>query len=191
MALAVLSAASVRASINFKDGPAFQALQKTAGIDVAIASPSVDLNDAVKKHDGDAVVAFMHDPSVDVNAPDADGFTPLMNAVATRDQRIVDLLLADGRVEVNRQTSGGVSATMMASNGAPAGILASLLRRPENRLDLKDESGNTALSWAVIADNVGAIRQLRQRGRISPADLDSARHLAQQFGHDDAARALT
>jgi len=190
----LLSASRIEANINFSsEGAAIRSLTQTAGVDLSLRSLRVDLNEAVKARDAEAVASFLANRSTDVNRKDGEGCTPLMNAVMSQDEKIVGMLVADPRVNVNLKGCGQVTAAMLAVNGGPIGILRALLGRSDLRLDLRDDQGHTALGWAAIADNAAAIQELRNSGNptLTDSDRQSALGIANQFGHLNAASALT
>jgi len=191
--MSLLSASRTEAKLNFSEGTAIRSLSQTANLDFGLRALRLDINEAVKARDAEAVASFLANRNTDVNAKDKDGCTPLMNAVMAQDQSIVLMLAADRRVNVNIQGCGHATAAMLAVNGGPIGILHALLQRPEIRLDIKDDQGHTALSWAAIADNAAAIQALRNSGNrtLTDSDRQSALGLANRFGHRNAASALT
>lgn len=191
--VSLLGASRIEAKLSFSEGAAIRSLSQTANLDFSLRPLRLDLNEAVKARDAEAVASFLANRNTDVNAKDKDGCTPLMNAVMSQDERVVRMLAADARVNVNLKGCGQATAVMLSVNGGPIGILQALLGRSELRLDLKDDQGHTALSWAAIADNAAAIHALRSSGNrtLTDADRQSALGLANRFGHRSAASALT
>jgi len=118
--------------------------------------------DAAAEHDED------HDDmpspeSIDVNASDDSGFTPLMHAVRGGHAAVTQYLLDfnSGEVDLDRQSvPGGMSALMLAAARGHEKVLQLLLAAGANAT-LLDASDNSALHHAAQFGSLSQIKILR------------------------------
>mmetsp|Transcript_18506 Transcript_18506/g.37684 ORF Transcript_18506/g.37684 Transcript_18506/m.37684 type:complete len:401 (+) Transcript_18506:29-1231(+) len=129
-----------------------------ASFEKAVAERS--LRSAASK--GDLVTLFcVVEKGVDVDAPDAVGYTALMKAAAHNHRECVDHLIAEG-ANVNAQTESLMTAlqlTVVFNNNSLC--IESLLKAGADT-SLKDEDGHTALDYAKQNDNADAARLLEK-----------------------------
>jgi hypothetical protein len=159
------------------------------GLDAARTSPreenTTQLGRAVLERD-ETLVRKLIAAGADLNAVDADGFSPLhlvsrgkenfnvllkqgknIVRIADGDARIITLLL-NGKYEgkgadVNLQTSSGVTALIWASMNGHEAVVRLLLERGADVM-LRTSSGHTALSWARFYNHAAVVALLEARG---------------------------
>ncbi len=117
------------------------------------------LNQLIRQEDWENVVALI-DAGADIHVASGNGYTPLMQAVELGSFELVDYLLARGVFihfagrEGNTALHIAVSSAIECQkNGFPQEIGRSLemirfLLKRGAKLDLKNDSGDTALDWA-------------------------------------------
>jgi hypothetical protein len=101
--------------------------------------------------------------SIDVNAPDDSGFTPLMHAVRGGHDAVTQYLLDfnSGEVELDRQSiPGGMSALILAAARGQEKSLSMLLAAGADAT-LLDASDNSALHHAAQFGSLSQIKLLR------------------------------
>ena len=101
--------------------------------------------------------------SIDVNAPDVTGFTPLMHAVRGGHTAVTQYLLDfnSGEVELDRQSvPGGMSALMLAAARGHEKVVTMLLGAGAD-VTLLDASDNSALHHAAQFGSLSLIKLLR------------------------------
>lgn len=126
------------------------------------------LLDAAAAGDVVAVRALLKQGS-DVNAPGADGATPLHWAVRADALAVVDALLTAG-ANVSATNTLGVSPIYIAASDGSVPLLRRLL---DARADVNtaDATGDTILMAAVRSENPEAVRLLIERGaRVNDAE---------------------
>ena len=135
----------------------------------ASGQSSVDrrLVDAAQGQDVAALRALLRD-GVDVDAPQADGATPLAWAVHWDHHAMVDLLLAAG-ADASAANELGVTPLMLASTNGSAPMVGTLLEAGTNP-NAARSSGDTALMMAARSGNPRAVRLLVAAG----ADVNRA-----------------
>lgn len=98
-----------------------------------------------------------------VDAPDADGLTPLMRASARGDTRQIAALLGKG-ADVNLPAAGTrVTALMCAAYFGHVDALKALLAKGA-KPDLKDAAGASAADWATTSSHDAAADLLGKAG---------------------------
>lgn len=105
----------------------------------------------------------------EVNAPNADGMTPLMLAIQSRNLERTELLLAQG-ADVSALDKGGNTALMLAAQWGQIDVIRALLDKGAT-VDVKNQhapgdngGGATALMWAARYNHVPAVNLLVDRG---------------------------
>ena len=106
-------------------------------------------------------IAFLIRNGADVNAGDSMGMTPLMQAAACGYTEIMKLLLGKARIN---DVDGEMRTALIhaASNGRTAAVR--LLVEKKAGLNMKDASGNTALSHAVRKKYKDIVKILKAAG---------------------------
>jgi len=99
-----------------------------SGVIADASARTAPLHAAAGRGDVDALKALLSDPSVRVDAPDADGRTALLHAVLAQQPAAVRLLLAAG-ADPGRADRAGLTPRRAAQTGASAEI-AALLSAP-------------------------------------------------------------
>lgn len=155
------------------------------------------------------LVRFLLDAGANVEGAEADRFVPLHIAAGKGEIGIIELLLARG-AQINRRDALGHTALWYAvaanqrraaqfliQRGAEISIfeaaalgntrkLFELLARDPALLNARDEAGMTALHWAVLRNQEGAVKFLVKRGaNVTLADRSGATpvELAIREGH--------
>lgn len=106
---------------------------------------------ASKARDGEGLAALLKHGGIDINAKEKNGSTALLNAIAYRNHRNINLLLDHG-AEVNVANMGGFSALMLAAIRDDERTVSVLLARGA-KVDAEDMWGNTALMWAAYSEH--------------------------------------
>ena len=158
---------------------------------LAAAANDQRLVEAVKSRDHEAARALVND-SVDVNAPQADGATPLHWAAHWDDLETAELLIAAGAA-VNAANDYGVAPlTLAATNGSLA--MAEHLLGAGADPNAGDHAGATPLMFAARSGNLDVIDALLAAG--AAVDVHAAAHgqtalmWAASAGHTAALRRL-
>lgn len=106
------------------------------------------------------VAAFLINNGADLNYNNAMG-TPLMAAVVKNNLEIVNLLL-DKNVDVNQTDANGTTALIYAAMFKNHAI-AKLLIQAKSNSETKDNRGNSALDYAILADDDQLIEILKTK----------------------------
>jgi ankyrin repeat protein len=161
---------------------------------VAAASAADDtrLLDAVKRQDRAAVAALLKE-RIDVNAPQADGTTPLHWAAYRDDAATVETLLRLG-AKPNAVTDTGVTPLWLAcSTNAGAAVVRSLVDAGANP-NLAPNTGETPLMWCARTGALDSVKALVSRGADVNAREKSADQTALMWAvaahHPDVVEAL-
>lgn len=88
--------------------------------------------------------------SIDMNARNADGHTPLGSAVAARRAEVVAILAAIPGVDVNAADRSGNTPLHLAAQRGSAKIVDTLLRRPDLKRDATNNANETPLRLAEL-----------------------------------------
>ena len=123
---------------------------------------AADLFEAAQQGDVATLKRLLAKSSVQVNARDADGNTPLLLAVGARQPAAVELLL-DAGARLNVQDTDGLTPLHIAVRGGDTGMAVLLLNRKADIL-ARDHQGWTPLQWAIAADHLDTARALLDRG---------------------------
>lgn len=115
------------------------------------------LRDAIRSGDSAAVLALVKQRA-DVNAPEADGATPLHWAVHMDDQASVDALLKAG-AKPNAANMYGVTPVMLAAENGNAALIERLLKAGADP-NLAMPSGETPLMTAARTGRAQAVAAL-------------------------------
>jgi ankyrin repeat protein len=144
-----------------------------------------------------ALTRLLLDAGADVNGVDLHNWSALNNAVQCGSEDIVRELIARG-VDVNRQTTRGVTALMQTAHflakpetQAVAAAIARRLLAAGARVDLADEDGSTALFYAindinlpVLATLLDARADVHHRNAAGDTPLHYARFAARRSGDE-------
>jgi len=155
------------------------------------AFASSKLIDAVKRGDVNAVRALIAQKA-DVNAPDADGSTPLHWAAQRDDVAIVDALVAAG-AKVGTRTRYNVTPLSLACTNGDARLVDRLLKAGADPNETSEE-GQTALMTASLTGKPDAVRLLVETGAnvnaVEPYKGQTALMWAVSEGNTAAAEVL-
>src|SRR5258708_4471347 len=114
-----------------------------------------DLADAVMKHDGTAVRVLIQ-RKADVNAPQADGTTPLLWAVRYDDLDTADALIRAG-AKVSASNRDGATPLQLAALNGSASMIEKLIKAGADPNASLTSSGDTALMMAARTGKTGAL----------------------------------
>jgi len=131
---------------------------------LTIASPgfaATKLVDAVKRGDVNAVRTLIA-RKADVNAPDADGSTPLHWAAQRDDVAMADLLIAAG-ANVKARTRYNITPLSLACTNGDAKLVDRLLKAGADPNETSEE-GQTALMTASLTGKPDAVKLLLETG---------------------------
>ena len=121
------------------------------------------LINAIRDNDA-AKVKMLLVKGVNVNASDANGSTPLMQACAAADVAIVSALLEKG-AEVSARDKDGFSPLVIAAYSGKSST-AELLLQKGAPVDSADAKGRTALMGAAYSGRVPVVKLLLDRGAV-------------------------
>ena len=94
---------------------------------------------------------FLVCPGININEPNNKGQTPLHLAVKKCLRELVEILLVDRRIDVNKlNTPQNQNALRIAAFMGHLDILKLVLRHDQTFVNMKDPNGDTALSGAII-----------------------------------------
>jgi ankyrin repeat protein len=127
----------------------------------AVMAADLRLVDAAKSGDREAVRSLLKQ-HVDVNAPQADGATPLSWAAYQDDLEAADLLIAAG-ANVNAANDYATTPLMLACTNGSAGMVDRLLKAGANP-NAAAWSGETVLMTCARTGNVETVKSLLARG---------------------------
>jgi ankyrin repeat protein len=131
---------------------------------LTMASPgfaATKLVDAVKRGDVNAVRTLIAQKA-DVNAPDADGSTPLHWAAQRDDVAMADLLIAAGAT-VKARTRYNITPLSLACTNGDAKLVDRLLKAGADPNETSEE-GQTALMTASLTGKPDAVKLLLETG---------------------------
>jgi ankyrin repeat protein len=131
---------------------------------LTIASPGLaatKLVDAVKRGDVNAARTLIAQKA-DVNAPDADGSTPLHWAAQRDDVAMADLLIAAG-ANVKARTRYNITPLSLACTNGDAKLVDRLLKAGADPNETSEE-GQTALMTASLTGKPDAVKLLLETG---------------------------
>jgi ankyrin repeat protein len=94
------------------------------------------------------VAKFLIKNGADVNAKGENGSTPLHQAVLKHNTNIVSLLISN-KANINAQTTAKITPLMLACGIAYDYEIAKILIESGADVNIKDQFGNTALSFAA------------------------------------------
>ena len=101
----------------------------------------------------------------DPNKPNPKGFTPFLTAITSGNTAIVKYLLDNKKVDLNKVTGEKLFTPLkMATIGGLATILQDIVNAGVDNIDEKDHLGNTALHYAVMANNLKKVAILMKAG---------------------------
>ncbi len=149
------------------------------------------LIDAVKRGDVNAVRTLLMQKA-DVNAPDADGSTPLHWAVQRDSIAIADALIAAG-AKVDARTRYNITPLSIACTTGDAKLVARLLKAGADANEVSEE-GQTALMVASLTGKTDAVKLLVETGAnvnaVEPYKGQTALMWAASEGNTAAAELL-
>lgn len=153
----VLALGTVQAQDIFAAARANDTIQIAAyikqGIDINQANPKgfTPLILAVYNNNKETV-KWLISEGAKVDAQDMSGNTALMGATFKGYVDMVDLLIKEGRANVNQVNANGASALIFAATFGQADIVNKLLEAGANK-EIKDNRGKTAKDHAVMQEN--------------------------------------
>ncbi|KAJ5737037.1 uncharacterized protein N7483_002162 [Penicillium malachiteum] len=117
-----------------------------------------------------------------------DRHTPLTWAVATKDIKLVELLLTAPLININFQDRCWRTALMFAIMVSSQEIVKLLISQEYVNLNAQDIEGRTAIFYAAQTGDEDMVRILLESGKVDLEIVDSqlrtAKHLAMDEGHD-------
>jgi ankyrin repeat protein len=121
-------------------------------------------------------------------------WTPAFWAVQGDYGSILQILLEQPAIDINRVDAAGRSAISWAAGEGLRGALQVLLRHPQVDLNLKDSKGRSPLSWASGNGQAEVVRTLMRKRGVDKSSKDinqrNAISWACQGGHTDTVRVL-
>ncbi|MHB9106385.1 MAG: ankyrin repeat domain-containing protein [Armatimonadota bacterium] len=134
---------------------------------------AADLFEAAQQGDVAVLKRLLAKSSVQVDARNADGNTPLLLAVRERQSAAVALLL-DAGASLKAQDTDGLTPLHLAARGGDAEMAVLLLNRKADIL-ARDHQGWTPLQWAIASDHLDTAKALLARGAaVNVADGSGA-----------------
>lgn len=124
------------------------------------------LDTALINHNDD-IAKFFIDIGVDIQKPNAKGFTPLLTAIGSSRLDVLEYMIQKCKPNLNKQTGPNkLSPLKMATLNGKKEILEELLKHNVD-LDQQDNEGNSALHYAILTRNYEKIRLLKEKGASS------------------------
>ena len=146
------------------------------------------LHIAVNNEDLKWVKTFLVCPKLNVNVHNKDGWTVLNLATKRGLKEIVEFLLRDLRIDVNRANTGQrQNAILLASENGHVDILKILVFHPQTFVNQIDLRGRTALSVATETEKRFIIYKLLLRcpkTSVSGEFIESIKNLPKLFRHE-------
>ncbi|TFK23446.1 ankyrin, partial [Coprinopsis marcescibilis] len=144
------------------------------------------LCEAVRCGQKETVELLLSQEGVDVNQRDR-GDTALIRACIKGYPGIVEVLLAQPEIQVNKQDERGSTALHHVANGKHETILAMLLARTDLDVNIDNDHGNTPLTLASYRGHTNIVRGLLARSDIlvnkpEPKRQETALHMAASRG---------
>ncbi len=159
---------------------------------LSAASGQLQVLDAVKAGDHEAVGSLLAEPDSDVNAPLAYGETALSWAATRDDSEMVELLMRAG-ADPNLANDYGITPLSMACTNGNAAMVAELLNAGANP-NAAHATGETALMTCARTGNAEAVRLLLDQGAAVDAKESERSQTALMWavaqGHSAAAKVL-
>jgi ankyrin repeat protein len=118
------------------------------------------------------------DAGLPVDLPDAQGRTPLLQALLRKDWTLARRLLGDG-ADVARADESGTTPAMAAALGGQTELLSTIVQRGA-RLDATDAHGHLALHYAIVGRQRDTFEQLLRAGPVPATCCDDGSGL---LGH--------
>jgi|GEM_PF-5636007 len=109
----------------------------------------IELFFAIEANDPEEVARVLSDESIDINAKDSRGKTPLLIACESRPQMAL-LLLDDPRVGVNIPDRFATTPLSAAVANLHVEVVEKLLKRDDINVNVQDDRGRTPLATAII-----------------------------------------
>jgi len=127
---------------------------------------------AVKNEDCKVVSALLTDASIDVNAQNEKGETPLFLAVAANQPEIVKVLLGSPKTDINRPTSQQVTPLYIAAKNKLMAICEMLAAREDIKENIPTEAGMTPLMSAAKKGDYDLVYILYKAAKkLSPNEI--------------------
>lgn len=121
------------------------------------------LFDACRKDDIKQVVEILKSGEVDINEEEEDGFTPLLSATLFTQEELVRTLLKFPELKLDKRDSLGMTALHQACEENSVSIVRMICEDKRCNpcfVNMKDDSGNTALMRAVKSGFVNIVKEL-------------------------------
>lgn len=138
---------------------------------LATFAGAADLFEAAQQGDVTVLKRLLAKSSVQVDARDADGNTPLLLAVREHRSAAVELLL-DAGASLRIQDTDGLTPLHIAVRGGDTDMTVLLL---DHKADIlaRDNQGWTPLQWAIAADHLDTAKALLDRGAAANVEDQS------------------
>jgi len=133
------------------------------------------LNIAVRSGHLEMVDLLLRQQGLDCNHSNHNGYTPLLQAIARKNLRIINSLLASGRVNVNQATWDGMSGLLVAACSRQNDIVRLLLEYGAN-VNQEDIYGFNAYWFATHFKDENLKSLLRTYGAIVDDYVDADEH---------------
>ena len=126
------------------------ARQKTKGHTCCSKFVNRGLDVAVTNRDLDWIKTFLKCPGIELNMPNKYGYTPLNLATERGLEGMVEIFLADQRIDVNKNNAGNMkNALLIASEQGHVEIARNILIHNQTFVNQKDANGQSALTIAI------------------------------------------
>ncbi|KAF3927190.1 Ankyrin-3 [Dactylellina cionopaga] len=121
----------------------------------------------------EAVVKLLLGKGVEVDLGDNLGRTPLSCAAEGGHERIVQLLLTNGKLDCNSGDHYGATPLSLAARLGHSAVVELLLAQEGVDFDCTDKLGRNALAWAAMKDQTNVVQLLvnkyKERGMSEPS----------------------
>ena len=132
----------------------------SAPADLELTERQAMLTLAIEKGDHDALVRYGGATGADLNFEvTKDGAFPLLIACAKGDPELVNLLLSNPHLDINKKDKNGVNAYFMAAYHGHVMVMRRLMGKGAEMCE-KNTNGSNALHIAVKRGNVDVVKEL-------------------------------
>jgi len=162
-------------------------LLESSGADIAGTTSNKMTALMLAAHKGHAeIVRYLAGHETTINACNESGDTALMLAVEQKNIQIMEILLENGAAVVTHNKQGMTPLMIASKESFVEGTVLLLKFNPESQLELREDTGETALILASKQGNEEQVSLLLQNGAYGWAENHkgfTARILAMKFGH--------
>ena len=119
-------------------------------------------------NDNNQMAKLLIDKGAHLESPNPSGFTPVLTAIAVKNQPILEYMITKKEVNLDKKTGkNGLFPLKIAVVNGSYEIVEYILNHGVKDINEKDTEGNTALHFAVLAKDFRKIALLKEKGAKS------------------------